>query len=291
MRLQPALARAPREIVRRRGASALPWLASLSAHAMVLVAATVWLPLQPPVRDAQTLAELVVLPADAARPGRHPEGQRTAEVARQGTQRVPARRTALPDEAVALAGQSASQAALQRTVNAPAVALLAQAALSAPAVVAEPAADGDRDALSRADVGGMAPAESPADAREAPGRMVATAAVAGETLARRAQGDGAVAPSPTLPAALLEAPAPAYPERARTAGIEGVVRIRAHIGSDGQPGSLSVLDSSGSAELDAAALAGVARWRFHPARRGDRQVAAWLDIPVRFALRNGRDAP
>ncbi|MDE3011981.1 MAG: energy transducer TonB [Pseudomonadota bacterium] len=270
----------------------LPWLTSLSAHAMVLVAAAVWLPLQPPVRDSQVGAELVVLPAASLQPGRGPQRQR-AELARQGAPRMPARRTPVPEASAVQAGRSAGPATAQPAGIAPAVALLAQPALPAPAVtaVAAPGADGDRDASSPAAGGGMAPAESAAEASDARVGMLATAAVARETPPRRAKGDGTVAPSPTLPAAPLEAPAPVYPERARTAGIEGLVRIRAHIGSDGQPGNLSVLDSSGSADLDAAALAGVARWRFHPARRGDRQVAAWLDIPVRFALRNGRDAP
>jgi protein TonB len=43
--------------------------------------------------------------------------------------------------------------------------------------------------------------------------------------------------------------------------------------------------SSGFEMLDRAAIAAVRRWVFEPGRRGGNPVAAWVQVPVRFALR------
>ncbi|HSJ96484.1 MAG TPA: TonB family protein, partial [Myxococcota bacterium] len=42
--------------------------------------------------------------------------------------------------------------------------------------------------------------------------------------------------------------------------------------------------SSGHRALDRAAVAGVERWTFVPARRGGHAVEGWLDVPIRFEL-------
>jgi protein TonB len=45
-----------------------------------------------------------------------------------------------------------------------------------------------------------------------------------------------------------------------------------------------VHESSGHARLDEAAREAVGRWRFVPAKQGTRALAAWVLVPVRFAL-------
>lgn len=78
---------------------------------------------------------------------------------------------------------------------------------------------------------------------------------------------------------------PAYPPRARDLGQEGEVLLQARLDPTGKPEEVTVTRSSGFDMLDRAAVAAVRRWAFEPGRRGDRPVAAWVQIPVRFALR------
>lgn len=79
-------------------------------------------------------------------------------------------------------------------------------------------------------------------------------------------------------------PKPGYPAVALKAGHEGPVLVRIHIDEDGIPSSVTVLQSSGYAELDEAAIEGISRWRFSPARRGREPVASSKDLWVRFRL-------
>jgi protein TonB len=43
--------------------------------------------------------------------------------------------------------------------------------------------------------------------------------------------------------------------------------------------------SDGHQDLDLAAMEAVKQWRFEPARQGNRSVAVWVMLPVRFALK------
>lgn len=79
--------------------------------------------------------------------------------------------------------------------------------------------------------------------------------------------------------------APQYPSRARQMGIEGTTVLRALVGEAGDTLELIVWQGSGMRLLDEAALAAARQWRFEPARRGDRLLTAWVEVPVRFILR------
>jgi len=79
--------------------------------------------------------------------------------------------------------------------------------------------------------------------------------------------------------------APEYPPRARHMGIEGTTVLRALVGETGDTLELIVWQGSGMRLLDEAALAAARQWRFEPARRGDRLLTAWVEVPVRFILR------
>jgi periplasmic protein TonB len=79
--------------------------------------------------------------------------------------------------------------------------------------------------------------------------------------------------------------APVYPTRARHMGIEGTTVLRALVGETGDTLELIVWQGSGLRLLDDAALAAARQWRFEPARRGDRLLTAWVEVPVRFVLR------
>lgn len=85
-------------------------------------------------------------------------------------------------------------------------------------------------------------------------------------------------------AAYLNNPPPAYPALSRRMREQGRVLLRVFVTADGRPGRIELNESSGSSRLDAAAEAAVARWRFVPARHGDRDVDAWVIVPIVFKL-------
>lgn len=79
-------------------------------------------------------------------------------------------------------------------------------------------------------------------------------------------------------------PPPDYPMLLREQGIGGTVWLRVWVDSDGHPGEIKVAKGSGFRLLDEAASRAVRSWRFFPARRGDLQLASWVEFPVRFTL-------
>lgn len=81
---------------------------------------------------------------------------------------------------------------------------------------------------------------------------------------------------------------PTYPRQARLRGEQGTVLLSVHVTEDGRVGDVRIAQSSGFPELDETGLAAVRRWTFHPARRGDRTIAAWIRVPIRFRLEDGR---
>lgn len=81
-----------------------------------------------------------------------------------------------------------------------------------------------------------------------------------------------------------QTPAPAYPLRALREGASGTVLVLAHIGPDGVPTSTQVAQSSGSRELDRAALQGVRQWRFEPAIADGHPSVGEVVVPIDFRL-------
>ena len=98
------------------------------------------------------------------------------------------------------------------------------------------------------------------------------------------------APAPNGPAAFGtppepvagRTPAPRYPPQALRRGERGTVVVRADIGPDGVPTSVSIVDSSGSRLLDRAALDAVRHWRFHPAHANGVPTVGSVAIPIEF---------
>jgi protein TonB len=85
----------------------------------------------------------------------------------------------------------------------------------------------------------------------------------------------------------LQNPPPPYPEKARRAGREGVVRLKVFIDEKGRPTEVVVRSSSGDPLLDETARAHVLRtWKFRPARALGIPVKGQVEIPVRFDLNN-----
>jgi protein TonB len=99
-------------------------------------------------------------------------------------------------------------------------------------------------------------------------------------------------PPPAAPAAIadsavpqpLSSPAPRYPREAQRRGETGTVLLRVHVGPDGTPYSVDLVQGSGSRTLDRAASDAVRRWRFRPAVRDGQAVAGEVQVPVTFDL-------
>jgi protein TonB len=81
-----------------------------------------------------------------------------------------------------------------------------------------------------------------------------------------------------------ENPKPVYPAEARKKGYQGEVLLRAEVLSNGRVGDVELKKSSGHEILDRSALAAVKQWKFIPAREGEKTVAVWVTIPVKFQL-------
>lgn len=90
--------------------------------------------------------------------------------------------------------------------------------------------------------------------------------------------------APSSYAAYLDNPKPRYPRIAKLRGMEGVVKLRVKVGTDGRPLTVVLQQSSGFSALDTAAIKVVRLWRFEPARRGGIKVAGEAIVPIQFKL-------
>ncbi len=89
----------------------------------------------------------------------------------------------------------------------------------------------------------------------------------------------------SLPTALPDNPSPVYPVAATRRAAQGVVVVALSIDSNGRVAAATLHRSSGHADLDAAAMTAARRWKFQPARRGQRAVGITVLKPFRFVLR------
>jgi TonB family protein len=81
-----------------------------------------------------------------------------------------------------------------------------------------------------------------------------------------------------------DTPRPDYPESARREGRQGSVLLRVLVDEQGRSKKVEINNSSGSEALDRAAAEAIKRWRFIPARYGDKAVESWIRIPINFNL-------
>jgi protein TonB len=81
---------------------------------------------------------------------------------------------------------------------------------------------------------------------------------------------------------------PTYPEASRRRGEQGVVRLELFVDQVGRITEVRVVESSGFAALDTAALEAVRDWRFRPAQRAGLPVVARIIHPVHFRLETAR---
>lgn len=91
---------------------------------------------------------------------------------------------------------------------------------------------------------------------------------------------------PRFDADYLDNPAPIYPSLSRHLGENGRVLLRVYVNPDGNAAQVEIRESSGYERLDKVARDTVQRWRFVPARQGERGVAAWVLVPISFSIRS-----
>jgi TonB family protein len=83
---------------------------------------------------------------------------------------------------------------------------------------------------------------------------------------------------------IVRNPKPEYPRQARERGWAGTVVLRVAVRDDGSVALVSVVESSGRALLDRAAVSAVRDWTFAPATRLGQAVEGMIDVPVVFRL-------
>ena len=93
----------------------------------------------------------------------------------------------------------------------------------------------------------------------------------------------AVAMAPGNAPVPIQSPAPRYPPDALRRGESGTVLLRVHVGADGIPMAIDLVQSSRSRALDHAATDAVRRWRFRPAQRNGQPVDGVVQVPISFA--------
>ena len=86
----------------------------------------------------------------------------------------------------------------------------------------------------------------------------------------------------TMAANIVYSPAPAYPQAAAAARVQGQVTIQAEVDRDGSVASARVV--SGPPLLRDAALDAVLRWRYHPRTVAGKPVTAAATAMLEFEL-------
>lgn len=76
-----------------------------------------------------------------------------------------------------------------------------------------------------------------------------------------------------------------YPLHMWDQDMEGETLLRVRVSDVGVVDSVEVVESSGYAAFDSAAVAGAKELRFTPARRDGERIAVWAEVPVHFSKR------
>jgi len=137
----------------------------------------------------------------------------------------------------------------------------------------------------------VTPAFVPAPPAVAPvaAAPVASPAASVASVTAEPKGVSVAPPAPVaevfVPPAFRARQEPAYPERARRAGVAGVVGVRIALAADGTVRQVEVTASSGSRLLDEAALEAARASTFEPATRNRAPVESEAVANYRFELR------
>ena len=76
-----------------------------------------------------------------------------------------------------------------------------------------------------------------------------------------------------------------YPLRLWDQDMEGETLLRVRVTDTGEVDSVEILESSGYAAFDSAAVSGALDMKFRPARRDGKRIEVWAKVPVHFSKR------
>ncbi len=79
-----------------------------------------------------------------------------------------------------------------------------------------------------------------------------------------------------------QSPPPSYPPGALRRGESGSVVVRVDVDATGAPVDVTIIQRSGSRDLDRAATDAVRRWRFQPAQSNGQPVPGSIEVPFDF---------
>lgn len=79
-----------------------------------------------------------------------------------------------------------------------------------------------------------------------------------------------------------QSPPPTYPPAALRRGEAGTVVVRVDVDATGYPSNVTIIQRSGSRDLDRAASDAVRRWRFQPAHSNGQPVPGNIEVPFDF---------
>ncbi len=92
----------------------------------------------------------------------------------------------------------------------------------------------------------------------------------------------AVAPGDRPQPIADQSPPPSYPPAALRRGDSGSVVVRVDVDATGMPFNATIVQRSGSRDLDRAAVDAVRRWRFTPAQSNGQAVTGSIEVPFDF---------
>ena len=75
-----------------------------------------------------------------------------------------------------------------------------------------------------------------------------------------------------------------YPKKAKKAGIDGTIRVNVKVSKGGRILETKILDSFGDKDCEKAAIDAIKKVRWRPAKKGDKTVEAWVEVPVEFKI-------
>ena len=81
---------------------------------------------------------------------------------------------------------------------------------------------------------------------------------------------------------LITSPAPEYPQLARKAGLQGVVRMQVRVKTDGSLSVDKIIE--GEPALADAATSAIRQWRARPGQLGDKKVDVITTVTFNFQL-------
>ena len=71
---------------------------------------------------------------------------------------------------------------------------------------------------------------------------------------------------------------------ARKKGWEGIVILQTNVDKEGNVKYIRILESSGFKVFDDVSIQTLKKWKFKPAKKGNKYVEDIVNIPVRFVL-------